>query len=135
MENRICSFVIAIVNTIDFWGYVHQTPNRMAFSKTKCQRFKTAKEREDVWNLNCYFGCMKSKAHNFFVYLIYLYLLNNYFVLNVGFHMPSFSMIRKSFLECGKIAFLSIAYIFRFLTFWRKAIVINISYAYCDMHE
>ena len=31
MENRICSFVIAIVNPTDFWGYVHQTSNHMAF--------------------------------------------------------------------------------------------------------
>jgi len=31
MKNRICSFVIAIVNTTNFWGYVHQTPNHMTF--------------------------------------------------------------------------------------------------------
>ena len=30
MENRICSFVIAIVNTTDFQGYVHQMSNHMA---------------------------------------------------------------------------------------------------------
>jgi len=35
MENQIYSFVIAIVNTTDFLGYVHQTPNRMPFNKAK----------------------------------------------------------------------------------------------------
>jgi len=28
MKNRICFFVIAIVNTTDFWGYMYQTPSR-----------------------------------------------------------------------------------------------------------
>jgi len=35
-------------NTTDFWAYVHQTPNRMAFWKAKYQRFKTAKGRKDI---------------------------------------------------------------------------------------
>jgi len=46
----------------------------MAFYKVKCQRFKTAKGLEDIQNLNCYFGCMKSKAHNFFVPISYIFL-------------------------------------------------------------
>jgi len=28
--------LLLLLSRTDFWGYVHQTPNRMAFQKTKC---------------------------------------------------------------------------------------------------
>jgi len=52
IDNRICSFVIAIMKTTEFWGYVYQRSNFMAYYKAKCQRFKTAKGRKDFCTSN-----------------------------------------------------------------------------------
>jgi len=43
MENRIYSFVIAIVNTTDFLGYVHEMPNCMTVGRININALKPRK--------------------------------------------------------------------------------------------